>query len=222
MSRFYIYLIFFLMTLGATSQSSFAWESAIAVNYSFKKWSFNSSIGHRTLKEKIDEVDKTRWAFWDVNQFISRRLTPDLTFSAGYKYRKLDPSDHQGINEQRATEQVAMIHKNDKIRLVSRVRFEQRFFTNTFEHRYRYRFSLDMPLSGLKVDVSEFYFVASNEVLVSFSKAARQLDNRFNLGVGYMFSTNFQMQLDLTQRSENINSSTMHIPFITTAAIIKI
>ncbi|WP_425390459.1 DUF2490 domain-containing protein [Ekhidna sp.] len=223
MRKFILCFILVMIVFTTKSQeTSLAWESAIAANYSIDQWDLNTSVGHRTLKLNQPDGSSTEWAFFDLNQFISRRLSPDFSIAIGYKYRRIDPIDHMGIIEQRITQQLAYTHLNDRIRLLSRFRAEQRFFTNVFEHRYRYRFSADMPLSGFEIDVKEFYVLASNEVLLTFSNEDYILDNRINIGIGYVATHFLRLQLDLTQRSENLNQSAIQIPFITSSAVFKL
>ena len=218
-----ILLLFSISTLHAFGQSrQGAWESNAAFNYGFKKWKFNSSIGHRTTRLKQIEGHSNQFAFWEVNQFISRSVNARFTGSLGYKYRILNPSDSESGVEQRLTQQLAFVHTNQRIRILSRLRIEQRFFDDEFQHRYRYRLSMDMPLSGYKIDIREFYFIASNEALIEFIDSKSGLDNRISLGLGYVASNLYKVQIDFTQRLERLNEKVDYIPFVHTSLIFNL
>ncbi len=194
-------------------------ENNIAINYGLNSWKFNTSLGHRAIREKVGESSTNKLAFLEFNQFITRKINPDLSISLGYKYRDINNESEE--IEHRLTQQAALIHYNNHIRLVSRLRLEQRF-RDQFIHRYRYRFSLDMPLSGLKLDSKECYLVASNEIILQRSNSSNRVDNRVSLGVGYVFSKLAKLQLDLTHRVESINKMSEHIPFVTTSVIFNV
>jgi hypothetical protein len=218
------FLLSLIATIGAFGQNRLvAWESSIALNYHLKEWKLNTSIGHRTTKiESMEGIKSSQLAFLDVNQFITRKINPKLALSAGYKYRSLNPTSNEKSYEQRLTQQVAYIHTNQRIRLLSRVRIEQRFFEDFFSHRYRYRFSLDMPLSGLQLDLKEFYFVASNEALLEFQESSSRFDNRISLGLGFVVSALYRFQVDYTHRIEGLNDTIDQIPFIHTSLIFNL
>jgi len=215
------YLLFGLIaTHHAWGQSRrAAWENNVALNYTLKEWKLNTSIGHRTTRQKSEGSISNQLTFVEINQFITRKISPEFTASFGYKYRKLNLSSSENSHEQRLTQQLAYIHKNHRIRLISRFRSEQRFGEAGFKHRYRYRFSLDMPLSGVKLDLREFYFVASNEVLLEIEKPTHSFDNRATIGLGYFVSTLYKLQLDYTHRLENLGQGADHVPFINTSLI---
>lgn len=223
MNKLLYFICVLTTTYCATGQERVAsWESSIALNYQLKEWKLNTSVGHRTTRLKNDDISSNELAFLEVNQFISRKLNPLLTASFGYKYRSLDPTNSVNSIEQRLTQQVAYIHLNQRIRLLSRLRAEQRFFDETFQHRYRYRFSMDAPLNGLSLDLNEFYLVASNEILIEFYHSDNSIDDRISIGIGYVASPAFKVQVDFTHRIENLGNPVDQIPFLSTALIFNL
>ena len=218
MKRLLPFVLLGVITFHACAQEA-AMENNVAVTYAIKSWKLNSSIGHRSIREKTNDKTDTRLAFLELNQFVTRRINPKLSVTLGLKYRDLN--SNTGENEQRITQQAAYIHKYDHIRLVSRIRLEQRF-RDHFVHRYRYRFSMDVPLSGEKLDTKEFYFLASNELIFQKSGSKNRIDNRVTAGIGYLFSTICKLQVDLTHRMEEINAETNHIPFLTTSLLFNV
>lgn len=217
MQRLLIFVCLFVALHSTIYSQESAWEGNVAFNYSLKGWKLNTSLGHRSIQEKTDESKQTRLAFLEINQFITRKISPQLSLSIGYKYR----DNKVGDAEQRFTQQVAYKHLMKHVRLVSRLRLEQRF-SSEFVHRYRYRFSMDMPLSGLRLDVKECYLVASNELLLVIEDSANSFDNRLSFGLGYVFSNSTKFQVDATHRMENLNKDVAHIPFLTTSLIFNV
>lgn len=194
-----------------------AWESNVALNYDLGSWKMNTSVGHRTVTREMDDSRINQITFAEINQFVSRKVSPKISLSVGYKYRDLNRTS---TAENRLTQQIAYTHRNNSVRLLSRLRAEQRF-RDTFAHRYRYRFSVDFPLNGEKLDTREFYIVSSNEVLLEASQGENTLDNRLSLGTGYVISNACKVQVDFTQRFEDLNSSLSQISFITTSLIFR-
>ncbi|NQZ75879.1 MAG: DUF2490 domain-containing protein [Ekhidna sp.] len=202
-----------LTTLGFSQDG--AWESNAALNYNLGNWKMNTSMGHRTVRTQIEESRSIQMAFTEINQFVTRKVSPKLKLSMGYKYRNLNNED---AAENRLTQQLAYTHQNSTVRLLSRFRAEQRFRTD-FAHRYRYRFSLDFPLSGERLDNREFYLISSNEVLVESTGSGHSLDNRLSIGTGYVISNYCKIQFDFTQRFEDLNQELSQISFVTTSLI---
>lgn len=210
------------VTLCYAQERLYAWESEVAFNYKIDQWRLNSSLAHRTVGIEAEEIISNRLAFVEVNQFISRRISRVINLSFGYKYRKINPTREINSLEHRTTQQLAYTHSNDRIRLVSRLRGEQRFIPSNFAHRYRYRFSADFPLSGFKLDVNEFFAVLSNELLLEIEKESESIDNRISIGVGYTFSKKLNGQVVYTLRSEQLNQTVDHISFLTTSLVFSL
>lgn len=210
-------VIFTIRLVSLSFSQDGAWESNAAFNYNLGSWKMNTSVGHRTITREVEGSRSTQMTFAEINQFVTRKVSPKISLSVGYKYRDLNGSS---IAENRLTQQVAYTHQNNSVRLLSRLRAEQRF-RDTFAHRYRYRFSVDFPLNGEKLDTREFYLVSSNEVLFESTQGENTLDNRLSIGTGYVISNACKVQVDFTQRFEDLNSSLSQISFITTSLILR-
>ena len=126
-------------------------------------------------------------------------------------------------NELRLTQQYNYAYRPNVIRFGHRLRSEQRITTEQTVHRFRYRFTVDFPLQGEKLDIGEPYFVANTESLLSVASAELpQLDQRFTAQIGWQWSENLQFQTGLEYRFENFNATTQEILFILTSVILKI
>ena len=89
--------------------------------------------------------------------------------------------------------------------------------------RSRYRFALDFPLNGEKLDVGETYFITSMEALLSKGKNIKlEIDQRTTLQIGWLFSEKLKFQLGLEYRFEALNISNEEKFFILTSLIIKV
>ncbi|MEM7297722.1 MAG: DUF2490 domain-containing protein [Bacteroidota bacterium] len=208
--------------LSIAQERLFVWEQNIAVNYDHKKWDFNTTLGGRTTKEEsVEEVKNSSLSFLEINQFATTEVSSNKKLSIGYKYRVLEPQEKENLDEHRFTQQLAWTHSEEhkRVRLLSRFRLEQRVKTESFEHRYRYRFSADAPLNGEKLNVGEFYGVLSNELLYSSEEGDSSLDNRVTIGLGVRISQIAKFQTDFTYRSENFSGDIENVPFLTTSLI---
>lgn len=226
--------IFLILCYAASSYSygqsstAFVWEASTAVNYKLgKDWSFNTSIANRTVWLDNDLIGESglqgRLAFAEINQFATYKIHPRLKASAGYKYRWLEPTGEGRFFEHRITQQLAMIHRTRVVRLSSRLRSEQRFRSETFAQRLRYRFSVDFPLAGEALDPKEFYFLASNEVTYEIQENRHNSwGNRVSSGLGYLFGDITKLQLSFTYRSDNFTRQTLNRLFVETALFINV
>lgn len=211
-----------------TTKTRFVWEGGAALNYKVgENWSFNTSIGKRsvwlTVETNGNEEFTGELAFLEVNHFATYRINPDVKVSAGYKYRWRDPSEGLGEYEHRFTQQIAYTHFRKIVRLVSRLRLEQRIGNESFAHRYRYRLSADLPLSGETLDAREFYLVGSTEMLFEAVDVDEDTwETRISSSIGYQFNPDLKAELNLTYRLENITRSIDDFIFITTGVFINL
>lgn len=198
----------------AQEKSEVFWEGELAINYAIStNLTFNTSVGQRTVFTKNGDTNSSL-IFMQINHFASYKLRPNVIVSAGYMFRKPKPFENSSQYEHRSTQLISINHINEAIRLSSRLRVEQRFREDEFEHRYRYRLAADFPLSGQTLDTNEFYVAFGNEVLLSIIEKETILDNRINSALGYTFN-HFKVQLGLTYRIENIGQ-TNNLWFVST------
>ncbi len=216
-------VVLFLLSLSSEGQErKSALENNFAINYKWKSWKLNSSIASRTQWVEEDELNESQAAFLEFNQFGTRSISPKISLSLGYKFRSVRPVSNLSQNEHRLTTQLAWKHVEKRARLTSRLRLEQRF-KEQFAHRYRYRLSFDLPLSGQKLDTKEFYFILANELVLELSNGEmNDWQDRFTTGVGYLFSHSTKLQVDLTNRFENLHEEVVIVPFFNTNLIFTV
>ena len=227
-------LISFLVLLGAGTevlaqkQTRFVWESTAALNYKVaENWTFNTSLAKRSIWSTVGPNRDQRLtgdlSFVEVNHFATYRVNTAIGVSAGYKYRWRAPFEALREYEHRLTQQFAYKHITKVVRLVSRLRAEQRIGSDSFAHRYRYRLSADMPLSGETLNAQEFYLVASNEILYeAVNVEVNTWENRMSGSIGFLLSPDLKVEMNLTYRLEDISRTVQDFVFIHTNLFINL
>ncbi|NER10263.1 Protein of unknown function [Muriicola jejuensis] len=106
----------------------------------------------------------------DISHFSTFSSGANTSFGLGlmYRFRKLFEPARE--NEFRLTQQLNITSRPLIVRYGHRLRSEQRIFPDLTIHRFRYRFTLDFPLQGEKVDVREAYLFLNTEALLSAAK----------------------------------------------------
>ena len=119
--------------------------------------------------------------------------------------------------EHRISEQLGWTHFQRRARIVSRLMIEQRIYDFGFAQRHRYRTSLDLPLSGEKLDPHEFYLLLSNELLWQVEKEVRDSwADRIGVSLGYLLSAKSRVEVSYIQRLEDFNNALDSTPFFNT------
>ena len=158
----------------------------------------------------------------DFVHFSTLNLDYNHSVSFGIQYRIRESIDG-GSNELRLTQQFNYTKKNEALRFGHRIRFEQRILEDLTILRSRYRFALDFPLNGEKLDIGEAYFVGSIEALLSNSKNEQpELDHRTTTQFGWLVSEKLKLQFGMEYRFEAFNLSSDQKLFLLTSAILKI
>lgn len=158
----------------------------------------------------------------DFVHFSTLNLDYNHSVSLGIQYRIRESIDG-GSNELRLTQQFNYTKKREAIRFGHRVRFEQRILEDLTILRLRYRYALDFPLNGEKLDIGEAYIVGSMEALLSNSKNEKpELDHRTTTQFGWLVSEKLKLQFGIEYRFEAFNLSTEQKLFLLTSAILKI
>jgi len=121
------------------------------------------------------------------------------TYSAGGDFEEPKTSD-----EVRLFEQMMMSQNLRHINFEHRYRVEQRFTTNGFRNRFRYRFQFTLPLLKLEAEPRAIELVASGEIfftnrpqyferLRSFAGLAFPISNTLTFESGYMHQFDYNL-----------------------------
>lgn len=197
-------------------------ESSIAVNHKVNDYySFNFSARNRYFLYRDSNFDfEVRQL--DFVHFSTYKIDYNSSLSLGVQYRLRNNFDG-GSNELRLTQQYNYTKQKFALRFGHRFRFEQRILEELTVLRSRYRFALDFPLSGEKLNVGESYLVTSMEALLSLNKRIKpEFDHRTTVQIGWLVSKEFKFQAGLEYRFEAFNLDTENRLFVLTSVIFKL
>lgn len=202
-------LILFGNMLSAQKNLTAYWQPEVAVNYKINGfYSHNFSIANRNYAFS-DESFRLKTRQIDVAHFSTWKTTDNQSIALGIQYRFRNNFEHKE-NELRFTQQYNITKSPNAIRFGHRLRSEQRITHSVTVFRFRYRFAMDFPLVGEKLDIGEPYFVSSIENLWSVANTSQpQYDIRLTSQIGWKLDKNFKLQLGLEYRMENY---TVHVP----------
>lgn len=212
---FWLAAIFLLINSLSFSQDNLTayWQPSFAINYKVTEtYSHNFSLRNRNY---IYDDEKTQLSVrqLDLNHFSNVKLQDNQSVAFGLMYRVRESFDG-GADELRLTQQYNITSKPLTVRYGQRFRLEQRITSITTTHRFRYRFSIDFPLQGEKLDVGEPYLVTNAESLLSIAKTIQpQYDVRLTLNLGWKMSDASKLQFGLEYRSEDFNQELEHVLF---------
>jgi len=197
-------------------------ESAFALNHkTSNNYKINFALRSRYYLYQ-DETFNIENRQLDLVHFSTFSLDYNHSLSLGIQYRFRESIDG-GENEFRFTQQFNYTKTNEAKRFGHRLRLEQRLFDDLTIIRFRYRFALDTPLNGKKLDVGESYIMTSIEALLSCSKFIKsEVDHRTTLQIGWLLSQKLKLQLGLEYRFESFNIITEEKLFLLSSCILKI
>ncbi|WP_262710719.1 DUF2490 domain-containing protein [Cognatitamlana onchidii] len=186
-----------------------------------KKYSMAFLIRNRYMlyKDRNFEYDNRQLHFIHFSTY-NFNYTHSLSLGLDYRNQELFEI---GVNEFRITEQFNYIKQKLGVRYGHRVRAEQRFIENQTFYRQRYRFAVDFPVNGEKLDIGEAYLIFSTEALWSVSKTLKPFfEQRLTSQIGWQLLESLKLQIGLDYRLEAFNIASIHNLFVLTSAILKI
>ena len=222
-TRLPLFITIFIFSFGF-SQENFEslGESSIALNHKVNDfYNINFSARTRYYLYKGNNIDiKNRQM--DLVHFSTYKLNYNNSISFGIQYRFREGFDGES-NELRLTQQYNYTKQNSALRFGHRFRFEQRILDDITILRSRYRFAIDSPLNGEKLDIGESYLVASMEMLLSQNKHIKsEIGHRTTAQMGWLISEKLRLQMGLEYRFEAFNLKTEEKLFILSSAILKL
>lgn len=197
-------------------------ESAIDLNHrASQKYNVNFALRSRYFLYNNEQVLYKQQQI-DIIHFSTFKLTYSHNLSFGLQYRNRGWFNNSS-NEIRLTQQFNYAARKRSIRYGHRFRTEQRILESKTIFRPRYRFAIDLPLNGEKLDIGEAYFVGALESLLSVSKVDKpEIDQRGTFQIGFQINENMKLQTGLEYRLEAFNFKTEHVMFLLTSVIYKI
>ncbi len=207
MKRFFFLLITLVLGLSEETQAQELYGkpdlwNQLTIKHSFEKpWNVGMEAHYR-LNNWVKQEQ------FLVRPFITYRANPSTNYSFGYSYIRTYPYDEyplpHTLPEHNIWEEVMLKHSSPKINFQHRYRLEQRFiatgvedssFTfseHTFTQRFRYRLTLDIPLTD-KVNAILF-----DEIFLSTGEGFKQVmfdRNWIHLGASYKINPKVSLQL---------------------------
>jgi hypothetical protein len=191
---------------GHTQTVESTWNPSVA--YTWK------SSDRVTFKSELDVVSVL--SNLSSNQFISY-IEPKFSFAyglsvrtkigGGYYYRRVDPFSADPGYEHRTLQQLGLISYVGDRRIAHRFRLEQRIRSSSYQNRFRYRLSYDLPLQGQLLDPGEAYLTLSNEVMTAFNAEKYDFENRALMGIGWYINRKRKTEFSVQYRTQDIGSS---------------
>jgi hypothetical protein len=139
----------------------------------------------------------------DSNFSITSGIGSYNTYSEGGNFQK--PTQNEEI---RTWVQINMKNPLEFVSFEHRYRAEQRFTSNGYRNRFRYRLSATVPLNNKKIGPKTIYALGWNELFFTDDEPFFER-NRLFVGGGYEFSKNVAMQMGyIHQFDYKINDET--------------
>lgn len=212
-----LFMVFCLNVSPNFGQENFTafWQPSAAVNYDVTPtYAHNFSIQNRNFIHRNQNTELTVRHI-DIAHFSKLDIKGNQSLALGILYRFREVFDG-GANELRLTQQYNLQSKPHVIRFGHRFRSEQRIIKVNTIYRFRYRYSLDFPLQGEKLDVGEAYFVGNIEKLLSVSSSKPQYDARFTVHFGWKLTQKAKLQIGSEYRLEDYSQNLQQLLFFMT------
>lgn len=216
--RFIPFLILFVSLSSHTqNDTEVSHENVFAIRHSFSNsYNANFELSSRAFMYTEDET-VYRLQQLQLSHFSTFKLDLKQSLALGLMYRNRDAFEDSS-NEIRITQQYNFKTISRTLRLGHRLRSEQRFFDNFTAFRIRYRFAIDVPLQGLKLDVGETYLVITNEGLLTTTKVRKpEIGYRLSPSLGILVSKDLNIEFGLELRLSEINIKTEESIFLNTS-----
>ncbi len=210
-TRIVFILFFWLSTLVLSSQNkpSIRWEPGVSFTKKVNsRWAYNISLmGRQRFTNYGEGENNVKTDRWEIKGFGTYTLFGSKKLSLGYMYRELDPFEPESGFEHRITQQFAFLARYKGLRLANKFRIEQRIRSFDYLTRLRYAISSDFPLNGESLDPGEFYLIAGNELVYSFTSKEDELENRLSFGIGKLIKDGQKLQFQVVSRNSDLISS---------------
>lgn len=219
-----IFLLLLFICFTSKSQNDFValGESSFAVNHKVSKnYTTNFALRSRYFIYRNSNLQYNQQQI-DAFHFSTFKLDINHDLSFGIYYRNRDVFE-TGSDELRLTQQFNYKKQKLGVRYGHRFRAEQRILDTKTIFRQRYRFAVDFPLNGEKLDIGEPYFVGAVEGLMSLSRTnPTEIDQRLTAQIGWQLTENLKLQTGLEYRLEAFNIKAKNNLFVLSSAVLRI
>lgn len=191
------------------------WQPQMGLGYQLsEEYAHNFSVASRFFVVEEGQANFSNRQI-DLAHFSNYKIRENQSLALGIQYRFRENFDG-GANELRLTQQYNQRSRPFIIRFGHRLRSEQRITKVRTTHRFRYRFALDFPLQGEKLDVGEAYLVAAAEPLLSIARGRKpEYDGRISAQIGWQLQKDLKIQFGTEYRMEDFTHALPeHVFFI--------
>lgn len=218
------FMVLLLLCFSLKAQSNFysLGESALPLNHKVSNtYSVNFAIRSLYVLHSDGNLQYQRQQF-DIYHFSTFKLDYYHKLSFGVYYRNRGWFE-TGSDETRLTQQYSYTKQALGVRYGHRFRAEQRILDTKTISRQHYRFAVDFPLNGEKLDIGETYLASAVEGLLSLSKPDKpETDVRITTQIGWQINESLKLQTGLEHRLEAFNLKAKNYLFVLTSAVLKI
>ena len=167
-----------------------------------KGWALNAKVESRPLVARgpfgAGRSD-FQYTLTDLALAVARKVGLSQTLTLGYLLRST-----RADTRHRLFQQYSFVQNLGTIRLGHRLASDQTFVPEeATEWRFRYRLSLELPLSGQQVDPREAYFKISQEQLHNVQGRAYDLELRLVPALGYVITDRNKLETGLEYRIDD-------------------
>ena len=203
----YIHLFLLLLSTQSVIAQTGSWNILNAKLDLSQKWNLFGELQLRSLRFYDD------FHYYEIKGGASYTVSKTSSVSVGFGiFDTYSPGGNfktpMANDEWRSWIQFNMTQYEKRLKLEHRYRAEQRWTSNGFRNRFRYRLNTALPLNNKKIETGTYYLTAFNEIF--FTNRAPYFErNRAFLGAGYEFSPLFTIQAGyLHQFDYRINDET--------------
>ena len=218
-----VIVLFFFPSLRGQDNFVAYWQPATSINYMVAPgYQHNFSLTNRSYAYRDNQWDLSGRQL-DLAHFSTWKFVDNQSVGFGLQYRFRKWFEPDRGNELRLTQQFNYTRKPFATRFGQRLRAEQRIFKSRTIHRFRYRFALDRPLMGEKLDVGEPYLVATGEILLSVGNAQiPQWDHRLGFNAGWLITSGTKLQAGIEYRMEDFSNLATDVFFLNTTLVLSL
>ncbi|RZS93421.1 DUF2490 domain-containing protein [Aquimarina brevivitae] len=140
-----------------------------------------------------------QYVLTDFTTLFSYKIGSSMSLNGGYLFRI---RGNQIVH--RSIQQFTVVQSLEGFRFGHRIATDQTFSNTTNPlFRLRYRATLEIPISGLRVDAQEFYIKVNNEYLGIYQDSSGDLELRLMPFLGYELNRNNKIETGLDYRIDN-------------------
>ena len=178
-------------------------------------WKWNTALESRQIFQEVFRNPDDRSAYTyertDWTNVFSRRIGLTGAGAMGYMLRRIGKDWVH-----RSLQQYAWTRKDDAIRWGHRFRADQTWRKEEeLTWRFRYRLSVDFPLSGKRLDANEWYLKASTEYIPIIQAQNWFFEGRINIAMGYYLTDGNKFEIGWDGRGTGIFQTTDYQGWLT-------